>query len=83
MIRKMMDNKKCALSLIIRISFYLLTGRASVFPNHKSSFVDGMGGKQVLDEMWPYVKHLVDDSIVVSLKVHMLLLCSHMYVHMS
>ena len=53
----------------IEIYFCLLSGRASVFPDHKSSFVDGMGGKQVLDEMWPYVSHLVDDSIIVSLKV--------------
>ena len=27
-----------------------------------------MGGKQVLDEMWPYVSHLVDDSVVVTLE---------------
>jgi len=43
-------------------------GRASIFPDHKPSFVDGMGGKQVLEEMWPYVHHLVDDSVPVSLK---------------
>jgi threonine dehydratase len=31
------------------------------------SFVDGIGGKTVLDPMWPLVKELVDDSVVVSL----------------
>ena len=31
------------------------------------SFVDGIGGKTVLAEMWPVVKQLVDDSLVASL----------------
>ncbi len=31
------------------------------------SFVDGIGGKSVLPEMWPMVRALLDDSIVVSL----------------
>lgn len=31
------------------------------------SFVDGIGGRSVLDEMWPAVRNLVDDSLVVSL----------------
>lgn len=38
------------------------------FENHRSSFVDGMGGKNVLEEIWPYVSHLVDSSIVLSLE---------------
>ena len=31
------------------------------------SFVDGIGGKGVLDEMWPLVRQLLDESLVVSL----------------
>ena len=30
------------------------------------SFVDGIGGRGVLEEMWPIVRQLVDDAIVVS-----------------
>ncbi|XP_013393192.1 uncharacterized protein LOC106160934 [Lingula anatina] len=36
--------------------------------DYKASFVDGMGGKSVLDEMWPMVKELLIDSLVVSLQ---------------
>ena len=32
------------------------------------SFVDGIGGKSVLEEMWPLVRSLLHDSLVVSLK---------------
>ena len=32
------------------------------------SFVDGIGGRNILEEMWPLVRRLVDGSIVVSLK---------------
>ncbi|KAL8564998.1 hypothetical protein ACOMHN_003374 [Nucella lapillus] len=32
------------------------------------SFVDGIGGKSVLDEMWPLVHSLLDGSIVVTLQ---------------
>ena len=32
------------------------------------SFVDGIGGKSVLPEMWPLVKSLIDGSLVVSLR---------------
>ena len=31
------------------------------------SFVDGIGGKSILDEMWPYVSHLLDGSLVSTL----------------
>ncbi len=31
------------------------------------SFVDGIGGRSVLEEMWPLVSDLIDDSLVVSL----------------
>ena len=45
----------------------LARGQASYFDNWKPSFVDGAGGKSVLPTMWPLLKALVDDSIVVSL----------------
>lgn len=32
------------------------------------SFVDGIGGRSVLEEMWPLVSRLIDDSLVVSLQ---------------
>ena len=32
------------------------------------SFVDGIGGRSVLKEMWPLVSSLIDDSLVVSLQ---------------
>lgn len=32
-----------------------------------ASFVDGIGSRAVLDEMWPLVRSLVDDAVVVSL----------------
>ncbi|XP_033747122.1 L-threonine dehydratase catabolic TdcB-like [Pecten maximus] len=36
--------------------------------DYKASFIDGMGGKSVLTEMWPLASRLLDDSIVVSLQ---------------
>jgi threonine dehydratase len=36
------------------------------FDGWRASFVDGAGGKSVLETMWPLVRHL-DGSIVVSL----------------
>ena len=35
--------------------------------DHTPSFVDGIGGKGVLVEMWPLVRSLIDESLVVSL----------------
>lgn len=35
--------------------------------DHRPSFVDGIGGRAVLPAMWPLVRQLVDDAIVVSL----------------
>jgi threonine dehydratase len=35
---------------------------------HRPSFVDGIGGRSVLPEMWPMVRGLVEDSIPVSLE---------------
>jgi threonine dehydratase len=36
--------------------------------NRKPSFVDGIGGSAVLAAMWPLVRQVVDDAVVVSLK---------------
>lgn len=48
--------------------YYVALGKASVLPDHRASFVDGMGGKQVFEEMWPYITRLVDGSVTVSLQ---------------
>jgi threonine dehydratase len=42
-------------------------GQASRFEEWKPSFVDGAGGKSVLDTMWPLLHEYVHESIVVSL----------------
>ena len=41
---------------------------APVAVNYTPSFVDGIGGKSVLPEMWPRARALLDDSLVVSLQ---------------
>ena len=35
---------------------------------YKASFVDGIGGKSVLEEMWSLVKSLIHNSLVMSLE---------------
>jgi len=45
----------------------LKAGVASRFDEWKASFVDGAGGKSVLETMWPLLRAHVKDSIVVSL----------------
>jgi len=42
-------------------------GRASRFDEWTASFVDGAGGKSVLDTMWPLLRDYVNESIVVTL----------------
>jgi threonine dehydratase len=42
-------------------------GRASYFERWQPSFVDGAGGKSVLDTMWPLLQAWVAESLVVSL----------------
>jgi threonine dehydratase len=49
------------------LSLSLKRGEASRFDAWKPSFVDGAGGKSVLPTMWPLLKAVVDDSIVMSL----------------
>jgi threonine dehydratase len=34
---------------------------------HVTSFVDGIGGRSVLPAMWPLVRQVVDDALVVGL----------------
>jgi threonine dehydratase len=48
------------------LSASLAAGRPVAFSNWRASFVDGAGGKSVLDTMWPLLRDL-DGSIVVSL----------------
>lgn len=45
----------------------LARGEASYFERWQPSFVDGAGGKSVLDGMWPLLQQVVDQSIVVTL----------------
>jgi threonine dehydratase len=45
----------------------LKAGRASRFEEWTASFVDGAGGKSVIDTMWPLLREYVHESIVVSL----------------
>lgn len=45
----------------------LKAGGAEAFPDWKSSWVDGCGGKSVFPRMWAIAHHLLAGSIVVSL----------------
>ena len=45
----------------------LTTGEACRFEAWQPSFVDGAGGKSVLPTMWPLLKEMVSDSIVMPL----------------
>lgn len=45
----------------------LARDEASGFEHWQASFVDGCGGKSVTPTMWPLLRDLVDDAIVVSL----------------
>ena len=49
------------------LSTSIARGEPSYFDGWTASFVDGAGGKSVLPSMWPLLRHVVDDSIVVSL----------------
>src|ERR1700704_3243895 len=43
-------------------------GSPQVFPDWKSSFVDGAGGRSVFPRMWERMKPIVDDYFVVTLE---------------
>jgi threonine dehydratase len=49
------------------LSVSLANGRACRFDGWRASFVDGAGGKSVLDTMWPLLSQVVEESIVVPL----------------
>jgi threonine dehydratase len=57
----------CEVETAAPLSASLAAG-APTAVNYTPSFVDGIGGKSVLDEMWPLVRQLVDASISVSLQ---------------
>ena len=46
----------------------LAANKPTELVRHTPSFVDGIGNKGILSEMWPLVHSLLDDSIVVSLE---------------
>ena len=50
----------------LHLSF--LKGSAQKFPDWKTSFVDGCGGKSVLPTMWDLARHLLAGSIVTTLE---------------
>ncbi len=45
----------------------MAAGAARQFDGWTASFVDGAGGRSVLDSMWPLLRDVVSESIVVSL----------------
>jgi threonine dehydratase len=45
----------------------LRAGAPQRLRDHRTSFVDGIGGMAVLPEMWPLLRALVDDAVVVGL----------------
>ena len=49
------------------LALSMINGHASVFDRWTASFVDGAGGRSVLEAMWPLLRELVDESLVVSL----------------
>lgn len=57
----------CEVETAAPLKLSLDLGKPSSF-NYIASFVDGMGGKSVLDSIWPLVSNLVDDSLVVTLQ---------------
>lgn len=42
-------------------------GRAAYFEGWRPSFVDGAGGKSVIDGMWPLLRDWVNESLIVTL----------------
>src|SRR5262249_6860468 len=55
----------CEVETAAPLAAALRAGRPAPI-DHRRTFVDGIGGKTVLDEMWPLVRGLVDASLVVS-----------------
>jgi len=57
----------CEVETAAPLALSLKSGRACEV-DYKRSFVEGIGGKSVLSEMWPLVSKLLDDSLVMSLE---------------
>jgi threonine dehydratase len=57
----------CEVETAAPLSASFRAGKPQVV-NYERSFVEGIGGKSVLQEMWPLVRKLVDDSLVVGLE---------------
>jgi threonine dehydratase len=49
------------------LAMSMARGQASYFDDWRASFVDGAGGKSVLPTMWPLLREVVHESIVVTL----------------
>ena len=44
----------------------LQAGQPTQVQNHKTTFVDGMGGKSLFKEMWNLASNLIDDTITLT-----------------
>jgi threonine dehydratase len=69
-IRALKQNVKiyaCEVETAAPLSASLKAGEPRAI-QHTPSFVDGIGGKSVLSDIWPLAKSLLDGSIVVSLQ---------------
>jgi len=40
--------------------------RCELFPSFQPTFIDGCGGRAVLEDMWPLAQQVIDGSVVVS-----------------
>jgi len=49
------------------LAYSISKGSAQYFPNWKTSFVDGSGGKSVFPRMWALAHHLLAGSVVTTL----------------
>lgn len=56
----------CEVEIVVFLKLLFDLGKLFIF-NYIVSFVDGMGGKLVLDLMWLFVSNFVDDLLVVML----------------
>jgi threonine dehydratase len=57
----------CEVETAAPLSASLAAGKPTTV-DYTPSFVDGIGGKSVLEEMWPLVSTLLDGAVVVSLR---------------
>jgi len=57
----------CEVSIAAPLTHARKVGHPEPVPNHQPSFVDGMGGKSVFQDMWGLISTLVDDTAVLEL----------------